>query len=77
MIQYIQKQKKVIKILCTHEKYILQINLAKLLNIKEILEKENKNMSEITLTKKQEEALKIAVARYNIGMPYTVVSGYA
>ena len=46
-------------------------------NIKEILEKENKNMSEITLTKKQEEALKIAVARYNIGMPYTVVSGYA
>jgi len=31
----------------------------------------------ITLTKKQEEALKIAVARFQIGMPYTVISGYA
>lgn len=29
------------------------------------------------LTPKQEEALKIAVARYQIGMPYTVISGYA
>jgi len=34
-------------------------------------------MNEITLTRKQEEALKIAVARYHIGMPYTVISGYA
>ena len=34
-------------------------------------------MSEITLTKKQEEALRLAVARYQIGMPYTVISGYA
>lgn len=34
-------------------------------------------MNEITLTKKQEGALKIAVARYQIGMPYTVISGYA
>ncbi len=34
-------------------------------------------MNEITLTNKQEEALKIAVARYTIGMPYTVISGYA
>lgn len=34
-------------------------------------------MDEITLTVKQEEALKIAVARYTIGMPYTVISGYA
>ncbi len=34
-------------------------------------------MNEITLTKKQEEALKITVARYQIGMPYTVISGYA
>lgn len=29
------------------------------------------------LTAKQEEALKIAVARYQIGMPYTVIAGYA
>ena len=29
------------------------------------------------LTPKQEEALKIAIARYQIGMPYTVISGYA
>ncbi len=34
-------------------------------------------MNEITLTTKQEEALKIACARYTIGMPYTVISGYA
>jgi exodeoxyribonuclease-5 len=34
-------------------------------------------MNEITLTTKQEEALKIAVARYTIGMPYTVIAGYA
>jgi hypothetical protein len=34
-------------------------------------------MSEIILTKKQEEALKIAIARYNLGMPYTVIAGYA
>ena len=34
-------------------------------------------MDEIILTAKQEEALKIAVARYTIGMPYTVISGYA
>ena len=34
-------------------------------------------MMDITLTKKQEEALKIAVARYEIGMPYTVIAGYA
>lgn len=34
-------------------------------------------MSGIILTKKQEEALKTAVARYQIGMPYTVISGYA
>ena len=34
-------------------------------------------MNEITLTKKQEEALKIVIARYQIGMPYTVISGYA
>ena len=32
---------------------------------------------DITLTTKQEEALKIAVARYHIGMPYTVIAGYA
>ena len=32
---------------------------------------------DITLTTKQEEALKIAVARYTIGMPYTVIAGYA
>ena len=29
------------------------------------------------LTNKQEEGLKIAVDRYNIGMPYTCISGYA
>ena len=29
------------------------------------------------LTAKQEEALKIAVVRYQIGMPYTVIAGYA
>ena len=29
------------------------------------------------LTRKQEEALKLAVARYQLGMPYTVISGYA
>jgi exodeoxyribonuclease-5 len=34
-------------------------------------------MDDITLTAKQEEALKLAVARYTIGMPYTVISGYA
>ena len=34
-------------------------------------------MENITLTNKQEEALKLAVARYNLGMPYTVISGYA
>ena len=34
-------------------------------------------MDEIILTAKQEEALKTAVARYTIGMPYTVISGYA
>lgn len=31
----------------------------------------------ITLTAKQDEALKIAVERYKLGMPYTVISGYA
>lgn len=34
-------------------------------------------MSEIVLTRKQEEALKLAVARYRMGLPYTVISGYA
>jgi len=34
-------------------------------------------MSDIVLTTKQEEALKIAVERYKLGMPYTVISGYA
>jgi hypothetical protein len=34
-------------------------------------------MENITLTNKQEEALKLAVARYQLGMPYTVISGYA
>ena len=29
------------------------------------------------LTNKQEEGLKMAVNRYNLGMPYTVISGYA
>ena len=29
------------------------------------------------LTQKQEEGLKMAVNRYNLGMPYTVISGYA
>lgn len=29
------------------------------------------------LTNKQEEGVKIAVDRYNLGMPYTVISGYA
>ena len=29
------------------------------------------------LTPKQEEALKLAVNRYNVGMPYTVIAGYA
>lgn len=29
------------------------------------------------LTNKQEEALKIAVARYNNGEKFTVISGYA
>lgn len=29
------------------------------------------------LTAKQEEALKLAVNRYKIGLPYTVISGYA
>ena len=33
--------------------------------------------SDIILTRKQEEALKIAVDRYKLGMPYTVISGYA
>ncbi len=31
----------------------------------------------LELTAKQEEALKLAVARYTMGMPYTVISGYA
>ncbi len=31
----------------------------------------------ITLTAKQEAALKLAVQRYQIGMPYTVIAGYA
>jgi exodeoxyribonuclease-5 len=31
----------------------------------------------ITLTRKQEEALKLAVSRYQLDMPYTVISGYA
>ena len=35
---------------------------------------ENNN---ITLTNKQQSALKLAVSRYTIGMPYTVISGYA
>ena len=34
-------------------------------------------MNEITLTNKQEEAMKLAIARYTIGMPYTVIAGYA
>ena len=34
-------------------------------------------MENITLTNKQEEALKLVVARYQLGMPYTVISGYA
>lgn len=34
-------------------------------------------MDDIVLTAKQEEALKIAVSRYTIGMPYTVIAGYA
>ena len=34
-------------------------------------------MDEIILTAKQEEALKTAVARYTMGMPYTVIAGYA
>ena len=34
-------------------------------------------MDNIILNNKQEEALKLAVARYNLGMPYTVISGYA
>ncbi len=29
------------------------------------------------LTRKQEEGLKMAINRYNLGMPYTVISGYA
>lgn len=29
------------------------------------------------LTAKQEKALKLAVANYNFGLPYTVISGYA
>ena len=29
------------------------------------------------LTNKQEEGLKTAINRYNLGMPYTVISGYA
>lgn len=29
------------------------------------------------LTLKQEEGLKIAIARYKAGEPYTVISGYA
>ena len=31
----------------------------------------------MTLTDKQEKALKIAVARYNSGEKYTIISGYA
>ena len=31
----------------------------------------------ITLTAKQEAALKLAVSRYQLGMPYTVIAGYA
>ena len=31
----------------------------------------------MVLTRKQEEGLKIAVERYNMGMPYTCISGYA
>jgi len=31
----------------------------------------------MTLTNKQMEGLKIAVARYRNGEPYTVISGYA
>ena len=34
-------------------------------------------MKNLELTAKQEEALKIAVARYQLGMPYTVIAGYA
>ena len=29
------------------------------------------------LTAKQEEGLKMTINRYNLGMPYTVISGYA
>ena len=31
----------------------------------------------IELTKKQEEGLRTAVARYNLGEKYTIISGYA
>lgn len=34
-------------------------------------------MDSITLTNKQQSALKLAVSRYQIGMPYTVIAGYA
>ena len=29
------------------------------------------------LTNKQEQGLKLAVERYNMGMPYTCIAGYA
>ena len=31
----------------------------------------------MVLTNKQEQGLKIALSRYNFGLPYTVISGYA
>lgn len=31
----------------------------------------------MNLTKKQQEGLEIAIARYNSGKPYTVIAGYA
>lgn len=34
-------------------------------------------MDSIILTRKQDEALKLAVARYQLGMPYTVIAGFA
>lgn len=34
-------------------------------------------LKKLILTKKQEQGLKIAIARYKNNEPYTVISGYA
>lgn len=50
----------------------------KLKNLKQYMEYQKKRRNKaLILTRKQEEALKIAVARYNNKEKYTCISGYA